>query len=78
MANDGWPVWNTVTTATNTTATGYYINVPVTTPHVITYGDGSGSRAYIPDYSPRSLAEDEMAWLRRRITEVTDLFPVAA
>ena len=27
MANDGWPVWNTVTTATNTTATGYYINV---------------------------------------------------
>jgi hypothetical protein len=36
------------------------------------------SGGHIPAYSPPSLAEDEMAWLRRRITEVTDLFPVAA
>lgn len=63
--------WNTTTMTTSTTATPMTIYV---TPSTITLP----SAGHVPSYQPPALAEDELMWLRRRITEVTDLFPVAA
>jgi hypothetical protein len=80
MANDNWPIWTTVTTGTTATnwagslvlnAGGANYTYPV--PAYVTPSAG-----HIPNYDPPALAEDEMAWLRRRVTEVTDLFPAAA
>lgn len=76
MANDNWPMWTS--TSTNTTTyvpSAVYVNYPVTTAQPLTYVQSGG---HLPTYDPPSLAEDELGWLRRRVTEVTDLFPVAA
>ena len=85
MANDnGWYYGCTngssayITTTGSTTST---LPVVWTVPANYTYSYGSGGAGgagHIPDYTPPSLAEDELAWLRRRVTEVTDLFPAAA
>jgi hypothetical protein len=70
--NGGWPVWTTSTTS----ATNSYIYGPVTTGmNMLPFTASSG---HVPSYDPPALAEDELAWLRRRVTEVTDLFPAAA
>lgn len=82
--NDNWPVnWaatpyvTTSTTSTNALNT-IWVAAPNSTMGPYTYVPLAPSAGHIPAYDPPSLAEDEMAWLRRRITEVTDLFPVAA
>ena len=71
---DYWPIWTTGSSATTWTAP---VTITTTGTNLLPYSVAP-SAGHIPAYSPPSLAEDEMAWLRRRITEVTDLFPVAA
>lgn len=76
--NSGYS-WPVVTTASTTNVTsGGYVYMPATTAQTLTWAGPVPSGGHIPSYSPQSFAEDEVAWLRRRITEVTDLFPVAA
>lgn len=85
MENNGGWVGNwagspylTATTSTSTTWP-YYVTIPATTTaQPVTIVNPAPSAGHIPAYQPQTFAEDELAWLRRRITEVTDLFPVAA
>ena len=61
--------WNYGATTTNATT----LTIPITA-----WTPSLPSAGHVPSYEPPALAEDELGWLRRRITEVTDLFPVTA
>lgn len=70
--NDGYQ-W--VTTGSNTSGGSYAVPMVFTNSPPVLVAPSAG---HIPSYQPPALAEDELGWLRRRITEVTDLFPAAA
>lgn len=76
VSGGGGSMWPVVTTGSSASTGTVWISPQVST--VYPYPPVTPSAGHVPSYAPAALAEDELAWLRRRITEVTDLFPVAA
>jgi hypothetical protein len=67
--------WTNVTTGSTANTGTYVMPITLTTsPAVVVGGAGGGGGGYFP----LSFAEDDLAWLRRRVREVTGLFPAAA